>query len=253
MPRFATLGGLSPRLAVASLAVVAVAGVAWFVGRGASRSGEPRLAAVVCQRQAHRRPRAGADRRHAAHRHHDRTAGGHRGAGGRAALRAGRQAMEMRCRRAAGALSRAVSGQRMRCTADGTDGAGLTLAYCTAGDTDINGELVRKGHVFAEQSFLRPLRFAGAGSEERQGRAVGGGGDAERPSEYRAKAWEEAKRRAPGRLPDQGVGAGRRSRLRAAGRTRTTNGAACRPRAADAGSAPEREAVSAGFKAASRD
>ena len=226
--------------------------IAWFVSRGAGDRASSRLAAVVCQRQADRRPRAGAERRHVAHRQHDRTAGRHRGAGGRAALRAGRASNGNAEPPRRQALSRAVGGQRISCTPDGTDGAGLTLAYCTAGTTDINGELVRKGHVFAEQAF-----FARYASQEQEARAAKAGlwVAAARPSGPRSTAPR------PGRRPSAVPRTAARSRAwcgtaiastccRAPpdyerGRVQTARGGRwfC----------SEREALSAGFKAASRD
>src|SRR6185436_3185972 len=47
------------------------------------------------------------------------------------------------------ALGRLVNGRALSCTLSGTDPAGRPLASCTRGTTDINGELVRQGHVFA--------------------------------------------------------------------------------------------------------
>jgi endonuclease YncB( thermonuclease family) len=106
------------------------------------------------------------------------------------------------------ALGRLVNGRALICTLSGTDPAGRPLASCTRGTTDINGELVRQGHVFAASGL-----FASYAALEREARAakagIWAGGEAERPSEFRAKVWEEAKRRAPDGCPIKGLVAGR--------------------------------------------
>ena len=86
----------------------------------------------------------------------------------------------------------------------GSDSAGRSLATCTRGELDINGELVRQGHAFAGGGL-----FASYSGLERQARDAKAGiwaaGEVERPSEFRAKAWEEAKRRAPDGCPIKGL------------------------------------------------
>lgn len=252
MPRVAMLGlspRLAPRLAVASLALVAVAGVAWFVGRGAGdRASLGWLPSFASAKPIEGRAQA--------------LSGDTLRIGGttirlagieapEAEQRCGQSGRQWKCGAAAQqALSRAVSGQRIRCTPEGADSAGVTLASCTAGDTDINGELVRKGHVFAEQTFF--ARYAAQEREARSARlGLWVGGEAERPSEYRAKAWEEAKRRAPDGCPIKGlVRDGDRVYLLPGapdyerGRVQTSRGGRwfC----------SEQDAQSAGFKAASR-
>ena len=52
------------------------------------------------------------------------------------------------------ALGRLVNGRALSCTLSGTDAAGRPLASCTRGTTDINGELVRQGHVFAASGLF---------------------------------------------------------------------------------------------------
>jgi endonuclease YncB( thermonuclease family) len=249
MPRFATLG-MSPRIAVAGLAVVAVAGIAWFVGRGAGdRANIGWLPSLSSAKPVEGRAQA--------------LTGDTLRIGGTTIRLAGIEApeVEQRCGQggrqwkcgaaAQQALSRAIGGQRIRCTPDGSDSSGLTLGFCTTGETDINGELVRNGHVFAEHSFF--ARYAGHEREAKSAK-VGlwiGGGEAERPSEYRAKAWEEAKRRAPDGCPIKGmVRDGDRVYVLPGtpdyerGRVQTSRGGRwfC----------SEQEAQSAGFKAASR-
>ena len=92
-----------------------------------------------------------------------------------------------RCGSAAeAALARLVNGRTVSCTLSGADAAGRPLAYCTRGETDINGELVRKGHVFADGGF-----FAIYAPQEREARAAKAGiwavGEPERPADYRAR------------------------------------------------------------------
>jgi endonuclease YncB( thermonuclease family) len=106
------------------------------------------------------------------------------------------------------ALARLVSGRALSCTLSGTDSAGRPLASCTRGTMDINGELVRQGHVFAASGLF--ASYSGLEREARAAKAgIWAGGEAERPSEFRAKVWEEAKRRAPDGCPIKGLVTGR--------------------------------------------
>ncbi len=95
----------------------------------------------------------------------------------------------------------------MTCRLGAADGPDRVLGQCALGDSDIGAELVRQGYVFAHGGLL--ARYA---SQEREARATKAGmwaaGDAERPTAYRAKLWEEAKRRAPEGCPIKGQVAG---------------------------------------------
>jgi endonuclease YncB( thermonuclease family) len=74
----------------------------------------------------------------------------------------------MEVRAAASRRCRAIGGQRMlhaRWQRRQRPGARL----CTTGDTDINGELVRNGHVFAEHSLF--ARYAGHEREAKSARS----------------------------------------------------------------------------------
>jgi endonuclease YncB( thermonuclease family) len=117
--------------------------------------------------------------------------------------RCGKAARTWRCGAATEiALSRLVGGYRVNCTLSGSDESGRALGRCTVAQKDVGAELVRQGHAFAGGSIL--ARYA---SEEREARAAKAGmwsGDVERPAEYRAKVWEEAKRRAPEGCPIKG-------------------------------------------------
>jgi endonuclease YncB( thermonuclease family) len=100
------------------------------------------------------------------------------------------------------ALARLVNGRRASCSLSGSDDAGRPLGRCTVRRKDVGAELVRHGHVFAEGGILP--RY---GSEEREARTAKAGlwsGDVERPADYRARVWEEAKRRAPDGCPIKG-------------------------------------------------
>ncbi|HZA00686.1 MAG TPA: thermonuclease family protein [Hyphomicrobiaceae bacterium] len=100
------------------------------------------------------------------------------------------------------ALSRSVRGAGVRCEIGRRDSAGRALGTCYAHGKDIAAILVRDGHVFSSGGW-----FASYGSLERQARAHKAGlwlGEAERPSEYRSKIWDAAKRAAPGGCPIKG-------------------------------------------------
>jgi endonuclease YncB( thermonuclease family) len=92
-----------------------------------------------------------------------------------------------RCGAAASeALSRLVNGRVVSCALSGTDGKGRPLASCTAGKMEINAELVRRGHVFAEGGLF--ARYASLESEARAAKVgLWAAGEIERPSDYRAR------------------------------------------------------------------
>jgi endonuclease YncB( thermonuclease family) len=122
--------------------------------------------------------------------------------------RCGTAARGWRCAAAAeAALSRLAGGRSVTCRLGAADGPDRVLGQCALGDSDIGAELVRQGYVFAHGGLL--ARYA---SQEREARAAKAGmwaaGDAERPAAYRAKLWDEAKRRAPEGCPIKGQVAG---------------------------------------------
>jgi endonuclease YncB( thermonuclease family) len=110
-----------------------------------------------------------------------------------------------RCGAAAqAALGRLVNGRTLTCTLGGSDSTGRPLATCTRGGLDINGELVRQGHAFAGGGLF--ASYAGLERQARDAKAgIWAAGEVERPSEFRAKAWDEAKRRAPDGCPIKGL------------------------------------------------
>ena len=100
------------------------------------------------------------------------------------------------------ALARAIRGKRVSCDLTGTRDEGTKTGRCTVRGADIAEALVREGHVFAEEGLFS--RYA---TEESDARRAGAGvwaGEPERPAEYRAKRWEEARRAAPEGCPIKG-------------------------------------------------
>jgi endonuclease YncB( thermonuclease family) len=120
-----------------------------------------------------------------------------------AAQQCSRGGRSWRCGAAAeSALARLVNGRRVKCSLSGSDDAGRALGRCTVAGKDVGAQLVRRGHVFAEGGLLP--RY---GSEESEARAAKAGlwnGDAERPADWRAKVWEDAKGRSPEGCPIKG-------------------------------------------------
>ncbi len=92
-----------------------------------------------------------------------------------------------RCGEAArGALERIVKAKTVTCEPGSADGAGRIATSCVADGRDLAGELVRGGHVFATGGFLTQYgRLEGTARSARLG--IWAGGEAERPSEQRAR------------------------------------------------------------------
>jgi len=191
---------VSPRAAGLTVAVAAVAvAAAWFAGGGKSRLADvtgsiaSRLPIVGGSKPLHGRAEAlsgdllriaGTTVRLAGIEAPDR--GQTCGSGGR----------RFRCGAAAeSALGRLVNGRAVSCTVSGSDDAGRPLATCMRGKTDINAELVRQGHVFAEGGL-----FASYASLERDARAAKAGmwaaGEPERPADFRARSSRGSERSA---------------------------------------------------------
>ncbi len=147
------------------------------------------------------------------------------------------------------ALSRLVRSKNLDCKLSGTDDTGLPLANCRAGDADVAAELVRAGHVFATPGF-----FQSYASEEAAAQAAKTGlwqGDTERPTAWRQRLWEEAKKSAPDGCPIKGI-------IRTAGRLYTMPwshdyaGARLRTVKGERWFCTEDEARAAGFKLSTR-
>lgn len=105
------------------------------------------------------------------------------------------------------ALSRLVRGKTVTCVVSARDaGADAASGSCTADGRDVADALVREGHVFSASTL-----FGGYASAEREARNASRGvwaGEALRPSEYRIKVWDEARKAAPEGCPIKGVGGG---------------------------------------------
>jgi endonuclease YncB( thermonuclease family) len=115
----------------------------------------------------------------------------------------GKDSAKWRCADAAqSALLKVVSGPSVRCRLSGTDKAGTPRGHCSIETVDINAELVRQGFVFADGGASS--RYASQEADARNAKLGIWIGDAQRPAEFRAKAWEEAKRRAPDGCPIKG-------------------------------------------------
>ena len=211
MPRLPSLAGLgiSPRIAGFAVAIAAIAGgVAWFAS-GAKTN----LAGIASQLPLVGGAKPLQGRAEALGGDLVRVAGTTvRLAGIEAPERqqtCGAGGRRQPCGAAAqAALGRLVNGRALSCTLSGTDPAGRPLASCTRGTMDINGELVRQGHAFAVSGLF--ASYSGLEREARAAKAgIWAGGEAQRPSEFRAKVWEEAKRRAPDGCPIKGLVTGR--------------------------------------------
>ncbi len=108
-----------------------------------------------------------------------------------------------RCGEAAqAALGRLANGRTLKCEVRGMDASGVATAVCYDKDTDINAALVKAGHVFAVTGLLS--RYGSLEAEARNAKAGLWASDAERPAAYRARLWEEAKKRAPDGCPIKG-------------------------------------------------
>ena len=156
-----------------------------------------------------------------------------------------------RCGAAAeAALARLVAGRAVVCAVSGSDGAGPALGQCSIGDKDVGAELVRQGFVFADGSML--ARYSGQEREARSAKAgLWAGGETERPAAYRAKLWDEAKRRAPEGCPIKGQVAGA-TRVYVLPWAPDYDRVRVQKARGERWFCSEQEAVSAGFKAAQR-
>jgi endonuclease YncB( thermonuclease family) len=146
-------------------------------------------------------------------------------------------------------LSRLVNGRRVNCSVSGSDEAGRALGHCSIGQKDVGAELVRLGYVFSDGGFL-----ARYGGEEREARAAKAGlwsGNVERPADFRAKLWEEAKRRAPDGCPIKGQVSGA-SRVYVLPWSPDYERVRVQKARGERWFCSEQEAVAAGFKVAQR-
>jgi endonuclease YncB( thermonuclease family) len=101
------------------------------------------------------------------------------------------------------ATQRLVRGRMVRCETGRPDAQGVATGSCHAGDADVAALLVRGGHVFAEAGIAP--RYRGAEAEAREAKAgIWAAPDPERPGAWRARMWDQAKRRAPDGCPIKG-------------------------------------------------
>jgi endonuclease YncB( thermonuclease family) len=112
-------------------------------------------------------------------------------------------ARHWRCDAAAKAeLARLAESGRVACKLSRADANGRRAGSCKIGDRDIAAELVRSGHVFADTGLFSS--YATLEQEARAAKLGVWGGDAERPADYRAHKWQDAKRDAPDGCPIKG-------------------------------------------------
>jgi endonuclease YncB( thermonuclease family) len=201
------LGALAPSgagvyRAAAALGIAALAvGAGWLVWRGASAVPLPSLASLTGSSTIEGRATA--------------VAGDRLRIDGRIVQLSGIEAPERdqtcvtdRSRRwrcgasATASLAALVRRRQVTCALSGSADGGAARGRCHAGDTDIAAELVRNGHVFATGGLFAP--YASLENEARAARIGLWDGEADRPSDYRAQRWEEAKRDAPDGCPIKG-------------------------------------------------
>jgi endonuclease YncB( thermonuclease family) len=103
---------------------------------------------------------------------------------------------------AAEMLARTVRGKTVKCSLSGKDDLGRARGTCMIESQIIAAELVRVGLAFSDGGLL-----SGFGSLEKEARKQKIGiwrGDADRPSEHRAKVWASAQKAAPDGCPIKG-------------------------------------------------
>jgi endonuclease YncB( thermonuclease family) len=100
------------------------------------------------------------------------------------------------------ALTRLTQGRTLSCTLRGTDASGHAKGVCHDRETDIAAALVKGGHAFASTGLL--ASYGRAEGEARTARAGIWSGEAERPDIWRARLWDEAKKRTPDGCPIKG-------------------------------------------------
>jgi endonuclease YncB( thermonuclease family) len=103
---------------------------------------------------------------------------------------------------AADALARLTRRRAITCQANGSDELGRVKAICYDRTIDIAAALVSGGHVFAESGFMS--RYAKEEAAAKSAKLGLWSGESERPSDFRARTWDEAKRTAPEGCPIKG-------------------------------------------------
>lgn len=147
------------------------------------------------------------------------------------------------------ALRDKIRSRSVTCQPEGSDAGGRISARCTAGGEDVAAAMVREGYAFSSGGLF--ARYGSQESEARQKKAGLWAGEAERPADWRARRWDEAKKRSPSGCPIKG-------QVTSSGRVYLMPGMAEYERARVRTSRGERwfcsedEARNAGFKVADR-
>ena len=110
---------------------------------------------------------------------------------------------------AALALAKQINGRALKCATRGNDSMGNAQGTCVDGASDIGAQLVKGGHVFAASGLL--ASYAAAEAEAKTAKLNLWSAANERPGDWRAKVWADAKQRAPSGCPIKGqaIGAAR--------------------------------------------
>lgn len=109
-----------------------------------------------------------------------------------------------RCGQAArDALTRLVRSKSVTCEVSSRTGPDTASGTCRIDGRDVAELLVRQGHVFAGQGIF--ARYGTLEGEARAARAGLWAGEAERPEEYRARLWDDARKSAPDGCPIKAV------------------------------------------------
>ena len=98
------------------------------------------------------------------------------------------------------ALAGRIKSKPVNCEVTGEDK--VLTGICRIDGTDIAADLVRGGYVFAEAGWF--ARYAAAEGEAKEARVGLWRGEAQRPSEFRNRKWEEARKAAPDGCPIKG-------------------------------------------------
>lgn len=101
------------------------------------------------------------------------------------------------------ALSRIIRGHALVCMVAEKDANGVSSGRCQAGKTDVGEALVKAGYAFSDGGLMSSYRTA-----ENEAKAAKTGmwiaAEPERPAEWRARLWAEAKLQAPEGCPIKG-------------------------------------------------
>jgi hypothetical protein len=91
----------------------------------------------------------------------------------------------------------------VRCETGRPDSLGIAAGRCLVGQSDLAAALLKDGHVFAAAGAEKG--YAALEDEARKARSgVWGAARPERPGEWQARVWAEAKERAPQGCPIKG-------------------------------------------------